>query len=76
MLKLDPKTGRAKDQTERRVGEVTIWRGPLNILPANWQLCDGTNDTPDLKNDHPPGKTPGTKQNPVDGYWVMKVSEA
>lgn len=28
---------------------VAIWSGFLGSIPANWQLCDGTNGTPDLR---------------------------
>jgi len=27
-----------------------MWSGTLGTIPAGWQLCDGTNGTPDLEN--------------------------
>ena len=31
------------------VGVISMWGGDLALLPAAWQLCDGTNGTPDLR---------------------------
>lgn len=30
------------------VGLICIWRGSIGSIPDNWQLCDGTNGTPDM----------------------------
>lgn len=27
---------------------IAMWSGTLGNIPAGWQLCDGTNETPDL----------------------------
>lgn len=32
------------------VGGIIIWSGAVVDIPANWQLCDGTNGTPNLRN--------------------------
>lgn len=32
------------------VGSVVMFSGSVANLPANWKLCDGTNGTPDLRN--------------------------
>lgn len=32
------------------VGGICLYYGLLANLPTNWQLCDGTNGTPDLRN--------------------------
>jgi hypothetical protein len=32
------------------IGGIIMWSGALASIPANWQLCDGTNSTPDLRN--------------------------
>lgn len=32
------------------IGGIIIWSGQANAIPQNWQLCDGTNGTPDLRN--------------------------
>lgn len=33
------------------VGGIVIWSGSVGSIPAGWYLCDGTNGTPDLRND-------------------------
>lgn len=30
-------------------GVIVLWSGAANAIPAGWQLCDGTNSTPDLR---------------------------
>jgi len=30
-------------------GAIMMWAGTLNSIPPGWQLCDGTNGTPDLR---------------------------
>ena len=31
------------------VGAIIMWSGTLSSIPTDWQLCDGTNGTPDLR---------------------------
>ncbi len=31
------------------IGSIVIWPGTVASIPAGWQLCDGTNGTPDLR---------------------------
>lgn len=31
------------------VGGIIMWSGAIASIPAGWQLCDGTNSTPDLR---------------------------
>ncbi len=31
------------------VGGIIVWSGSVGWIPANWQICDGTNSTPDLR---------------------------
>lgn len=31
------------------VGAILIWSGAVAAIPANWQICDGTGGTPDLR---------------------------
>jgi len=31
------------------IGAIIIWSGAIADIPAGWQLCDGTNGTPDLR---------------------------
>ena len=30
-------------------GSIIVWSGTIASIPAGWQLCDGTNGTPDLR---------------------------
>lgn len=39
------------------VGIIGAWRGSLGTIPEHFQLCDGTNGTPDLRDRHPKGAT-------------------
>lgn len=32
------------------IGAIILWSGAIVDIPAGWQLCDGTNGTPDLRN--------------------------
>lgn len=32
------------------IGIIVLWYGAIVDIPAGWQLCDGTNGTPDLRN--------------------------
>jgi len=32
------------------LGGIAMWSGLLENVPNGWQLCDGTNGTPDLRN--------------------------
>lgn len=31
------------------IGIIVLWYGSIASIPSNWQLCDGTNGTPDLR---------------------------
>lgn len=31
------------------IGVICMWSGQTNNIPENWQLCNGTNGTPDLR---------------------------
>lgn len=56
------------------VGAIIIWSGAVVDIPNGWQLCDGTNGTPDLRNrfivgqgsGNPVGSTGGTKEHTHD----------
>jgi len=32
------------------IGGIIMWNGSSASIPSNWQLCDGSNGTPDLRN--------------------------
>jgi len=38
-----------KMQNLRPVGEITMWSGAIANIPSGWALCDGNNNTPDLR---------------------------
>lgn len=37
------------------LGGIIQWSGAIVDIPVGWQLCDGTNGTPDLRNKFVPG---------------------
>lgn len=39
------------------VGLICGWRGSIGAIPDKWQLCDGTNGTPDMFGLYPQGAT-------------------
>ena len=57
------------------VGAILLWSGAVSAIPQGWKLCNGTNDTPDLRDrfimgaggDQNPGDTGGNEllENPV-----------
>ena len=51
-------------------GCICLWSGTIISIPAGWQICDGTNGTPDLRDRFVmgagginPQRTPGGSQN-------------
>jgi hypothetical protein len=32
------------------IGVIILWSGAVASIPTNWQICNGTNGTPDLRN--------------------------
>jgi microcystin-dependent protein len=45
-------------------GMIMLWAGSAETIPAGWVLCDGNNDTPDLRNKFIVGA--GDTYNPGD----------
>lgn len=45
-------------------GMILMWSGGVVDIPAGWHLCDGTGETPDLRNKFVPGA--GDTYNPGD----------
>lgn len=43
-----PASGSAQDSS-LPIGSIVIWSGTVASIPSGWQLCDGTNGTPDLR---------------------------
>lgn len=42
-------TGSSTFLVKAPVGTIVIWSGTSDNIPVGWQLCDGTNGTPDLR---------------------------
>lgn len=40
-------------------GIICLWDQPLADIPTGWQLCDGTNGTPDMRSVFPKGAAAG-----------------
>lgn len=51
-------------------GAILAWSGTADDIPTGWQICDGTNGTPDLRDKfvlgagetHPVGETGGSEE--------------
>lgn len=56
------------------VGVIAMWTGALSSLPAAWQLCDGTNGTPDLRDKFVVGSGGGYVQGSVGGSIHCKLA--
>ncbi|MFX1321126.1 MAG: hypothetical protein ACFFAQ_05715 [Promethearchaeota archaeon] len=52
------------DDTPIPIGLIVMWAGEIDSIPAGWELCNGSNGTPDLRDKFirgaPPGEDPGT----------------
>jgi microcystin-dependent protein len=46
-------------------GVIVIWSGRANEIPTGWALCDGTNNTPDLRGRFILGGIAGTGTNSI-----------
>jgi hypothetical protein len=40
---------KASSSTMPAEGDIAMWLGSLDSIPVGWNLCDGTNDTPDMR---------------------------
>ncbi len=49
---------------EASIGSIMLWQGSIETIPGSWSLCDGTNGTPDLRNEFLYGNSVGTP--PID----------
>jgi len=54
------------------VGGIILWSGTIANIPTGWALCNGQNDTPDLRNKFIVGAHSGTNSgistNPGPGF--------
>jgi hypothetical protein len=48
-------------------GMIVMWGGAIANIPSGWQLCDGTNGTPDLRNIFIKGVAAGNEPGGIGG---------
>jgi len=61
------------------IGSIVIWSGTVASIPTGWQLCDGTNGTPDLRDRFVVGArqdSGGTAMTTVSGSLTKIGGEA
>ncbi|RJP30013.1 MAG: prepilin-type N-terminal cleavage/methylation domain-containing protein [Candidatus Omnitrophota bacterium] len=61
------------------IGSIIIWSGTVASIPTGWQLCDGTNGTPDLRDKFVVGArqdSGGTAMTTVSGGLTKTGGEA
>jgi microcystin-dependent protein len=56
-------------------GLIIMWAGPLAEIPPGWDLCDGTDGTPDLSDRFVLGVLPGQQPGEVGGANVFELTE-
>lgn len=52
-------------------GEVRMWSGLVSAIPTGWQLCDGTNGSPDLRGKMIPCTAAGVDPGAVSGNGYL-----
>jgi microcystin-dependent protein len=57
-------------------GLIIMWSGPLDTIPLGWDLCDGTNGTPDLSDRFLLGVLPGEEPGAIGGAHDRVLAEA
>ena len=58
------------------VGTIVIWSGTAGNIPAGWQLCDGTNGTPDLRDKFVLGAGPSHAVGETGGEEEVTLTTA
>eukprot|EP01084_Bolivina_argentea_P041140 75928_1 len=48
-------------------GSIVMWSGDVDKIPKDWKLCDGQNNTPDLRNRFVIGASDDIKMNSMGG---------
>jgi len=51
-------------------GLIAMWSGATNAIPSGWELCDGNNGTPDLRNKFIVGANTSTGDTTYPGVSV------
>jgi len=49
------------------IGLIVMWAGDINSIPSDWELCDGSNGTPDLREKFIRGVLPGEDPGNMGG---------
>ncbi len=57
-------------------GAVIMWSGATNAVPSGWQICDGSNSTPDLRNRFVVGAGTSYATGAMGGADQVTLSEA
>ena len=55
-------------------GMIIIWNGAQNAIPSGWVICDGNNNTPDLRNRFIVGAGSGGSYSPGDTGGAASVT--
>jgi microcystin-dependent protein len=58
-------------------GAIIMWAGTLSTIPPGWQLCDGTNGTPDLRDRFILGVSAGENPGATGGshFYTLNVAQ-
>lgn len=57
-------------------GTIVMWYGDVDKIPTGWALCDGTNDTPDLRNRFVVGAGSSYAKGATGGANTVELSVA
>lgn len=63
------------DNISEPINTIKLWYKDLNELPAGWQICDGTNGTPNLRDIYIRGAETDTDKGSVGGEVSFSVSK-
>jgi len=59
------------------IGTIQIWTGTIASIPAGWQICDGTNGTPNLLSKFVQGvATPSTDPGTLGGADTVTLTSS
>jgi len=56
-------------------GGIIMWSGLLTSIPSGWNLCDGSNGTPDLRNRFVVGAGDQYQRNDIGGSDTVQLTE-
>ena len=58
------------------IGAIASWSGLISDIPHGWQLCDGTNGTPDLRGKFIRGAPSSTEAGTIGGQDTVTLTTA